>query len=107
MGCFLHSQTTSSLLTRFITVLLCATAGLFGQAGSGTITGTLTDPSGAVVPGAIIAVLNTSTGVVRNTTTNDDGIYVAAFLQPDDYKVTASKAGFSTQERRNLTLQVG
>jgi hypothetical protein len=72
--------------------LLGAAAALFAQAGSGTITGTVTDPSGAVVPGAAI-VTNTNTGVAHSLTTNDAGIYMATFLQPDDYTVTASKAG--------------
>ncbi len=104
---FTKPHSTSGRLTRVVALAVCAVAGLFGQAGSGTITGTLTDPSGAVVPGATVVILNTDTGVARSTSTNQAGIYSAAFLQPDDYSVTASKTGFATQERKNLRLAVG
>ena len=107
MGTFSDIQQISSRLTRSIAILLCAAAGLFAQTGSGTITGRLVDPSGAVVPGGTVVILNTNTGVARTTTTNDAGIYVAAFLQPDIYTVTASKGGFGTEERKNLILEVG
>ncbi len=107
MGTSSHFSTKSLRLIGATALLLFGAAGLWAQAGSGTITGTLTDPSGAVVPGAAVAILNTNTGVVRNTTTNDSGIYVAAFLQPDNYTVTVSKAGFGTENRKNLLLEVG
>ena len=54
-----------------------------------------TDPAGAVVPGAAIVIHDEGTGVDRSITTNDAGVYSAAFLQPGSYDVTASKAGFS------------
>src|SRR5580698_9276289 len=103
MGSSSKAQSTSFRLTCSTALLLCTAAGLFAQAGSGTITGTLIDPSGSVVPGATVSILNTSTGVTRSITTNDAGIYVATFLQPSDYTVTASKAGFGKQERKGLT----
>ena len=92
---------------RPVALLLCVAAGLFAQSGSGTITGTLTDPSGAVVPSAAVVILNTNTGVERNTSTNGAGIYVATFMQPGAYQITASKAGFGKLERKDLTLEVG
>jgi hypothetical protein len=76
-------------------------------AGAGTITGTLTDPSGAVVPNASVVVHDADTGVDRSTTTNDAGIYLATFLQPGHYELTVSKTGFATVERKDLTLLVG
>jgi hypothetical protein len=76
-------------------------------AGSGTITGTVTDPSGSVVPGASVVLRNTSTGIERKTETNDAGIYEAPFLQPGPYEVRAGKTGFSTVLRKGLDLQVG
>ena len=94
-------------MLRFLAVLPLVAVSLFAQSGSGTITGTLTDPSGAVVPSAAVVILNTNTGVERNTSSNDAGIYVATFLQPGIYKVTVSKSGFGKLERRDLSLEVG
>ena len=93
----------------FMFVLLASFAGAaFAQtAGSGTITGTLTDPSGAVVPGAEVLVKNTDTGIERKTASNEAGIYNATFLRPGHYEVSASKAGFASVLRKELTLQVG
>jgi len=76
-------------------------------AGSATINGTVTDPSGSVVPGAAITIRNTDTGIERKTETSDAGIYNAAFLQPGHYQVEVSKAGFNSVLRKDLTLQVG
>jgi hypothetical protein len=77
------------------------------NAGGATITGTLTDQSGAVVPGVTITVRNPDTGFERKVETSDAGVYTAAFLQPGPYQVQAGKAGFATIVRKDLTLQVG
>ena len=76
-------------------------------AGSGTITGTVTDPSGSVVPGASVAIRNIDTNNERKTETSDGGVYTAAFLQPGRYEVRASKSGFTAVVRKDVTLQVG
>ena len=75
--------------------------------GAGTITGTVTDPNGGAVPGAAVVVRNTNTGAVLSLVTNGAGIYVAPFMQPGKYEITANKAGFGKIVRQNLTLQVG
>ena len=75
--------------------------------GAGTINGTVTDPAGGAVPGAAVVVRNTNTGNERALVTNGDGIYVAPFMQPGMYEITASKAGFGKIVRAELTLQVG
>ena len=81
---------------------------LYSQtAGSGTITGTVKDPSGSIVPGAAVTVKSADTGIERRVISNEAGIYVAAFLQPGNYEVSASKTGLSTVLRKDLTLQVG
>ncbi len=76
-------------------------------AATGIITGTVTDPLGSIVPGATVTVHNTDTGIEHKLTTNDAGIYVAAFLQPGDYEVKASKEGFALVEHTALALLVG
>lgn len=75
--------------------------------GSGTITGTITDPSGAAVPGASLAIRNIDTGIERRMESNDAGNYVAAFLQPGHYEVEVAKSGFAGVLRKDLVLQVG
>ncbi len=82
-------------------------AALAQTAGAGTIIGTLTDPTGSVIPAATVVVRNVDTGTERTTASNGAGIYIAAFLQPGRYEVSASKQGFATLTRKDLTLQVG
>jgi hypothetical protein len=77
------------------------------SAGTGTITGTLSDPQGASIPGATVVVRNIDTGIDHTLKTNDAGIYLAAFLQSGRYEIHASKDGFATVVRQGLNLQVG
>jgi outer membrane receptor protein involved in Fe transport len=77
------------------------------QAAGGAIEGTVTDQSGAVLPGVTITVRNTATGVTRTTTTEAAGLYRAPLLPVGPYEVTAALAGFSTTKRSNLTLSIG
>jgi outer membrane receptor protein involved in Fe transport len=93
----------------FSTVLLtCMTGGIFAQtAGSGAITGTVTDASKASVPAVAVTIRNTDTGAERQTETNGAGIYSAAFLAPGTYEIRAAKTGFTSLVRKDLILQVG
>jgi hypothetical protein len=98
-----------------ITVLALATLALtlngvtaFAQtAGAGTINGTVSDPSHAVIPGASVKITNTDTGIVRALETNGDGIYVAPFLKPGHYSVEISASGFGRVQSTGLVLAVG
>ena len=93
---------------KVLVILVLAVAGLFAQtAGSGAIVGTVTDPTGAVVPGATVVVHNADTSADRSLTSNSDGIYTATFLQPGNYEVSASKAGFSKEEHKAINVEVG
>jgi len=76
-------------------------------AGSATISGTITDSSGAVVPAVEVTVRNIDTGIERKTESSEAGVYTAAFLQPGRYQVQAAKTGFAAVIRKDLTLQVG
>src|ERR1043166_7091462 len=89
-----------------ISAFLCASLNA-QTTGAGTITGTITDSSGGVVPGAAVSVKNTATDTERSLTSNEAGIYVAQFLQPGKYDITVTKTGFSKTVRTGLTLQVG
>ena len=76
-------------------------------AGSATITGSVTDPSGAVVPGADVTIRNTDTKVEHKVHTTEAGLYTGAFIPPGNYEVEAVKTGFAGELRKGLTLQVG
>ncbi len=80
---------------------------LYGQTDAARIQGTVTDASGAVVPGATITVENQSTGQSRQVKTDDRGIYVATQLQPAAYKLTAGAAGMAPATFTGISLQVG
>jgi hypothetical protein len=67
-----------------------------GQTITGSVNGTVTDSSGAVIPNVKVAATNVETGVVTETTTNSDGIYNIRFLQIGNYKVTITSPGFAT-----------
>src|SRR5579863_1451087 len=73
---------------------LILSSSLLASGPTGTITGTVTDPSGAVVRKARITVLHLSTNTLRVAETNDDGDFTAALLSPGRYQVTAESAGF-------------
>ena len=76
------------------------------QTTNGLMTGTITDPSGAVVPGVQVTVTNQGTNEVRNTTTDSNGYYIVPQLRPGVYNVSTAKQGFATVERPSVQLQV-
>jgi hypothetical protein len=97
----------ASLLLMGLVALLGTVAASAQTAGAGSISGTVMDPNKSVVPGAVVIVTNTDTGIDHQFTTNAAGLYVAPFLQPGHYKISARAAGFGNVQASNLTLQVG
>ena len=89
-----------------LAVLLLAIGSAVGQEFRGTITGTVTDPNGAIVSGASVTVKNVGTNVSSTVTTNDSGAYTVPFLAPGTYNISATGSGFKTSVRENLTVQV-
>src|SRR5687768_6591155 len=79
---------------------------VFAQEARGTIQGRVIDTSGFAVPGASVEVLNTATGVVSPTTSNEQGSYRVPFLIPGVYRVTVSLQGFSTFINDRIELHV-
>jgi hypothetical protein len=81
----------------------------FGQqAANATLTGVITDPHGALVPGASVTATNKATGVKRETTSNDSGLYVLSNMAPGEYDLRMEAKGFSTKvSSEPLTLKVG
>jgi hypothetical protein len=76
-----------------------------GQLTRGTISGTVTDSSGAVLPGARVTITNQDTGLVRSATASDDGLYRAPALEPGLYTVRFELDGFQTAENKNIAVK--
>jgi hypothetical protein len=74
---------------------------------SADLRGTVTDATGAAIPGVKVTVVNVDTGVTTELTTNYAGVYDAASIRTGKYKITFSKEGFSKLIREGLTLNVG
>ncbi len=108
-----------ALLVVWIYALSVPTIVVAQIGGNGTIQGTITDPRGAVVPGATVVAENVATGVKTTKETNEAGLYVINALPPGEYKILVSLSGFQSliQEKVivdalstvgvNLTLQLG
>ncbi|HWZ13357.1 MAG TPA: carboxypeptidase regulatory-like domain-containing protein, partial [Acidobacteriaceae bacterium] len=79
--------------------LLTASYSAFAQE-TGQISGTVTDPSGAVVPNTTVTVKNIGTGATRTTTTSDTGYYLVTGLEPATYEVGVQTAGFKPYAQR-------
>jgi hypothetical protein len=101
-GCLLTALTILGLLAAASGTLLAQS-----QATTGTIEGTVTDPSGAAVPNATVTVKNTNTGNQRAAKSNGDGHYSVPLLEVGGYEVSAVAPGFSTVVSRGFMLTLG
>ena len=92
---------------RLITITLLFIVSLASQAQTitGSINGTVTDPTGAIVPGTKVAVTSVDTNQTTTTTTNAAGVYNVRFLQVGHYKVAIEASGFSVQNYGPITLE--
>ena len=97
-----HRKPALSLVV--VVGILSSSAALFGQAVSGTLLGTVADPSGANVANAKVTAVQTGTGVPRDTVTNESGNYTMPDLPPGAYSVTVTAPGFKKEVRENITL---
>src|SRR5579875_3640371 len=89
-------------------LLTASTAGMYAQnTNSGDIQGTVTDTSGAVIPGVTVTVKDVDKDVTHTYTTDDAGVYDTNSIVPDHYLLTFSKPGFQTYVRGPLTIRVG
>ncbi len=95
----------TGLFALLICSLLLLPSGAFAQEFRATISGSITDPTGAVVPSASIMVTETQTGTINRTTSDGAGLYVVPFLPPGNYSITVTKKGFATLTRAGITLQ--
>jgi Carboxypeptidase regulatory-like domain len=89
-------------------VLISGTLPCVGQSvNSGDIRGTVTDATGALIPGVTVTVLNVDTGVSRDYVTNQDGVYDTSSIVTGSYRLTFNKQGFEKFVRGPISLQVG
>src|SRR5437667_3692347 len=93
-----------SLLAMTVGAMLLGVRPLYAQVDTGTILGTVTDASGAVIHGATVTLTNEGTNAALSTTTGADGIYKFTPIKIGSYKVTASYQGFQTTTQRNITV---
>jgi hypothetical protein len=96
----------SKPVLKFIFFAMVLTATLSAQTYRGRILGLVTDPTGAVIPGAQVTITNTATGISRSLVTASSGEYAAPDLEPAPYVVTIEAAGFQRFRRTGLRLEV-
>ena len=98
-------------MTRFIflsLIIICVHLSAFSQqAANATLTGTITDQMGAVIAGAQVTATHKATGLKRETTSNESGLYVFSNMTPGDYDVTLDAKGFATKATKAVSLKVG
>src|ERR1700730_4277278 len=80
---------------------------VYAQVVGATLSGTVTDQSGAVIPNTQISIKNIATGFTRAVTTDPAGFYTAPNLLSGTYEVTATASGFSTEVQTDIVLEVG
>ena len=100
------NASTRLLLRMLLVLLLLTPMALLAQGTAATVSGFVTDSTGAKIPGATVTYTNTATGVSGTAVTNGAGLYRISGLQPGTYKSTATIKGFKTEERDGIDLQV-
>src|SRR3954452_13884842 len=95
------------MLKRSVLALLALSAGLFAQEFRATLTGTVTDPSGAAIPNATVKATNIAVNSTSETKTNGEGLYTIPLLEPGVYNVEFVANGFQALKRESITLAVG
>jgi len=95
------------ILSAVVSLALASPAWAQTQAANGAIEGTVTDTSGAVLPGVTITVSNVDTGLERTSVTNEKGFYRAPLLPLGNYRVVAELQGFKKYEQTGIKVSVG
>ncbi len=97
----------SGVIFLLCSAVISITSPLHAQAVSGTLLGTVTDPSGAFVVGAKVTIRNIEQNRTTTTTTNDSGNYIQTQLLPGTYEVTIEKPGFNRFVQQNVRVTIG
>src|SRR6266446_9073706 len=97
---------TNRIVLLLMAVLFCTAPALAQTASTSALTGEITDPHGAVVPGAQVLVVNEATGEKREAVSQDNGSYTVALLLPGSYRVEFTKQGFKSSVKTALEINV-
>lgn len=103
----MHSLSLKALLLGIVAVLTVPSIWAQGVSGSASVAGTVTDTTGAVIPGASVVLLNVERGSEQEVSTNEAGNYAYPDITPGTYSVRVSSDGFQTREVTDLQVQVG
>ena len=102
------TKTAACFLTFVVLVVsLWVPATALAQVAGATLSGTVTDQSGAVIPQSSISVKNIDTGIIRTSVTSAAGFYSVPNLLPGTYEVKATAQGFSSEVQTGINLTVG
>src|SRR4051794_32396543 len=91
---------------RSVLALLLLSAGLYAQDFRATLSGTVTDPSGAAIPNATVKATNIAVNATKEAKTTSDGVYSIPYLDPGVYVIEVSATGFQLMKRTDITLEV-
>jgi len=94
-------------LATVLILAILSSAPSSAQVSGATLSGTITDSSGGVLPNTQVVITNVATGVTSKVATNSDGFYISANLLPGEYNVTVSAKGYTTEQRTGISLTVG
>src|ERR1700736_3328983 len=90
-----------------VAMAVVGTGQAYAQVAGATLTGTVKDSSGAVIPNAQVVITDVATGVSRTVSPGSAGLYTAPNLSPGTYEVRVSATGFRTAVQKGITLTVG
>jgi len=91
----------------FVVIGLFCAANLFAQNTKGTITGTVLDPNGAVVPNVKVTATDTNRGVSQNVNSNEEGVFRFVSLEPSIYQIKVEMQGFAETLIEKIAVRVG
>ncbi len=104
----MHSRSLKLALAFLLAVFVISALPAWAQStNTGTVVGSVTDPTGAVVSGATVTITDISTGNARTDATNSAGRYIFVDVNPGIYKLAITKAGFQTTQTERLEVKVG
>ena len=103
MGLFKYRRPVLLLTVLALTLTTIA----YAQRDMGTITGTITDAQGGVVPNAKITITEVATGLKYDVQSSSDGTYIRPALKPGTYSITAEAKGFRRVEQQNIIITGG
>lgn len=95
-----------SMFWRFVLISAVVTGPALGQVVTATLTGQVSDATGAVIPGVSVKAINQDTGIERDSETSALGVFTMPLLPAGTYRVSVEKKGFKTSARAGLVLQV-